>query len=405
MTGPGPLAASLAAAFAHAVASFDLGACVAGALREVDPPRRTRLIAVGKAAPAMAHGAISVWDTRIERALVVAPDGTPAPHLGGRVELLRASHPLPDARSLLAASRALDVIRGAELTLALVSGGASALLCAPVAGVTLEAKRAVTRTLLRAGADVGSINVVRRHLSRIKGGGLTRAAAPGRVLALLVSDVLGGVPADIGSGPTVPDATTVADARAILARHGIDSLATLPLHESLKLDDPVASLQTASVVASPETFAAHLGAALAPFAVRHLPSSVADVDALVAEYVALARALLPGHAVVRCAEPSLAVPLGAAGKGGRASHLAARVARDLPRGVAFLAGATDGIDGSSDAAGAAVDAATFSDRARVDVALAAFDTATLHASFGSAIVLGPTGVNFSDIHVLARAPA
>ena len=400
-------AAGLSATFARAVASFDLAAHVAAALAPLECPPRVRLIAAGKAAPAMTRGAFSVWNACIERALVVAPDGTPPPPLDARIELLRAAHPVPDARSVFAASRALDLVRGAEVTLVLVSGGASALLCAPHDGVTLATKREVTRALLASGAGIREINVVRRHLSRIKGGGLARAAWPGRIIALLASDVLAGpeedVPTVIGSGPTVPDPTTIDDARAILARHGVS--APPPHHETLKRGEPAAALQTSAIVASPGAFAAHLAAALAPLRVRQLEATTRDIHRVAAEYLALAAGLLPGEALVRPAEPSLSVPGSATGTGGRASHLAALVACGLPAGVAFLAGATDGVDGTSTAAGASVDATTFTDRAAVDAALRDHATAALHARAGSAIVLGPTGLNFSDVHVLARAPA
>jgi glycerate 2-kinase len=406
LSDAGAFAASLSATFARAVASFDLGALVAAELATLERPRRARLIAVGKAAPAMTRGAFSVWNTCIERALVVAPDGTPPPPLDPRIELLRAAHPIPDERSVVAASRALDLVRGAEVTVALISGGASALLCAPHDGVTLAAKRDVTRALLASGADIRAINVVRRHLSRIKGGGLARAAWPGRVIALLASDVLAGpgedVRTDIGSGPTVPDATTTELANAILARHGIPAPASL--HETLKPGEPAAAHQTSAIIASPGAFAAHLAAALAPLRVRQLDASTLDIHRLAAEYLALAATLQAGEALVRCAEPSLEVPANTAGTGGRASHLAALVARALPAGVAFLAGATDGVDGPSPAAGASVHASTFTDRAAVDAALRDHATGDLHARAGSAIVLGPTGLNFSDIHVLARAP-
>jgi glycerate 2-kinase len=381
---------ALARAFTRALGSIDLTALVRGALPAI--PREARLIAIGKAAPAMALGALDAC----ARALVIAPDGTPSHLDSSRAESLRAAHPVPDERSVLAAERALDFVRGSAFTVVLLSGGASSLVCAPHADFSLDAKRDVTRALLAEGASIAEINTVRRHLSRIKGGGLAAAASPGRVVARIVSDVLGDALHDIGSGPTVADPTTVDDARAILARLA-PRFANAPLHETAKH-----VVADASIIASPSTLAAAVAAALAPrFRARLLPASSASVDALAEEYAELARTLRAGEALVRSAEPTLRVATHA-GTGGRCAHLAARVALDLPRGVAFLAGASDGADGTSSAAGASVDASTFADRAAVLAALAAFDTAPLHARHGSAIALGPTGLNFTDVHVLAR---
>ena len=388
--------AALARAFADALRSIDLPAIVRRELRVL--PRDTRVVAIGKASPAMVRGALDVLhDTA--RLVVIAPDDTPNDcAIDPRVTLLRAAHPIPDARSVAAADRALAFVRGSACTLVLLSGGASSLVCAPHADSSLETKRDVTRALLASGASIGEINTVRRHLSRIKGGGLARAAAPGRVITRIVSDVLGDALHAIGSGPTVADPTTIDDARAILARYA-PAFAAIPLHESEK--DLGAS--DARIVASPATFADAVVHALFPaFRARLLPPSIADVDALAAEYASLARALAPGEAIVRSAEPALRVAP-TAGRGGRCAHLAARVALDLPRDVAFLAGASDGVDGSTNAAGASVDSATFPDRASVHAALAAFDTGALHASHGSALFLGPTGLNFTDVHILARS--
>jgi len=378
--------ARLAAAFAEAIAAFDLAARVREGVRGVRED--AGVLAIGKAAPAMMRGALDALARA--RGLVIAPDGTPCDLDASRVEVLRAAHPVPDARSVEAAERALAFVAAAPFSVILVSGGASALVCAPHADGSLQVKRDVTRALLASGASIAEMNVVRRHLSRIKGGGLANAARDS--LALVVSDVLGDALHDIGSGPTVADPTTVADARAVLAHH-TPAYGAIALHETAKQVRGETRL-----IASPGAFAEALAQALGA---RVLAPSSASVDDLARAYAALARSLGPGEAVVRSAEPSLAVPPHA-GRGGRCAHLAARVALDLPPGVAFLAGATDGIDGASDAAGACVDAASFPDPRRVLAALAAFDTATLHAASGTALRSGPTGLNFTDVHVLAR---
>jgi len=253
-----------------------------------------------------------------------------------------------------------------------VSGGASSLLCAPAFGLSLGEKRTQVDALLRSGADIRAINAARRAMSRVKGGGLARAAAPRPVLTLVASDVLGGTPADVGSGPTVPAPGTLA-ARRCRAR----------------------------IVAGPETLAARVAEGLrrAGYDTRVLPPSGADVGVLASEYAALAASLPEGAALVRAAEPTLVVPDGA-GAGGRSCHLAALVARRLPDGVAFLAGASDGVDGSSSTGGACVARASFSTRA-ADDALARFATGDLHRAAATSLPFAPTGQNFSDVHVLS----
>jgi glycerate 2-kinase len=366
----------------------------------------------------MARGALRVWKDRVERALVVMPNATSRPRFAWspvhteegadmgdrRVDVLRAGHPLPNATSVEAGERALQLAHGEakDLLLVLISGGASALLCAPLESLTLQDKVDVTRALLASGAPISEINLVRRHLSRVKGGGLTRAAWPGRVLALVASDVIGGHIREVGSGPTLPDPTTIEDARAALARWA-PSL-TRPFHfgETLKPDEPAARRQRAKLVARPDDFAKAVAQALATegFHARMLSPTNADAGDLAHEYLRLAEGLAQGSAWVRAAEPGLAVTHPSPGKGGRATHMAALVGRYLPAGFVFLAGASDGVDGSSDLAGAVVDA-DFGALGDARIA-AALDTATLHAEAETGIELGPTGKNFADVHVLVR---
>jgi hydroxypyruvate reductase len=385
---------------------------VASRLHDALPARPLRalsvsVLAVGKAAPAMAQGALERWGPYLERLLVVAPDDVPFTLTDPRAELIRAAHPLPDERSVLAAERAIELARGAQgLLTALVSGGASSLLCLPCEGLTLADKREVIAALLASSATIREVNTVRRHLSRIKGGGLTRAAAPTHTLAFLVSDVIGGGAHDVGSGPTVPDPTTAAEARAILLHHA-RRFRRVQMRETLKPGDPEASLQKVRTVLSPDDLARAVAErlVLAGFTVRLLEASTADVESMASEYRELADELAPKHAIVRAAEPSLAVDVSRPGRGGRCTHLATLLAHTLPRDVAFLAGASDGVDGASGTAGAVVDrefAATI-DEQRCDEALRHFDTACLHEDAGTALKGGPTGINLADVHVLARA--
>ncbi len=408
MSGAPWLRGVLARAFADAVAAIDVAARVRDVLASLASPAHgaVRIVAVGKAAPAMMRGALARFpDAAL--ALVVAPDGVDCGRLPAHVEVHRAAHPLPDARSVAAAERVLRAVisEPGDLVVALVSGGASALLCAPY-GITLDEKRALLQALLYSGADIRALNTVRRHLSRIKGGGLARAAAPARVHTLLLSDVIGGAAHDIGSGPTVADPTTCDDARAVLGKYAA-SFANLALHESLKPGDAAAASLHADVLLAPEDLALAVAAALRAegFDTHVLPPSGDDVVELADAYARLAQSLAPGAALVRAAEPTVVVTRADGGRGGRSSHLAALVAGSLPYGVAFLAGASDGVDGNSSAAGAVVDNASFARAAALD-ALARFATADLHAAHGTGIGLlgpGPTGINLADVHVLARA--
>jgi len=388
-----------------ALASIDVEARVRRAVARLLPSERVRIVAVGKVAPAMARGALAALGGRAAGALVVAPDGVALGDLDATI--VRAAHPLPDARSVRAAERAIVAARAAarerSVLLALVSGGASALLCAPYR-TTLARKIATVRALLRARATVKEINLVRRHASRVKGGALLRAARPARVVTIVVSDVIGGDAHDVGSGPTLPDPSTRATARAVVARHGAPAI---PLRASAAAPrSRDARRSSVRVVASCVDLAREARAALARsgYRVRLAPPSTASVESLAARYAALARTLAPGEALVRVAEPTLAVRGARPGRGGRCSHLAALVAPHLPRGVVFMAAASDGVDGTSGAAGAIVDRASWSrlDRASVVAALARFDSATLHARVGTALRTGPTGQNFADLHVLVR---
>ena len=401
------LRGALAAAFAQALGGVDLEARVAAAMPRV--PRGVRagaIVAVGKAAPAMARGALSAAGEWCTRVLVVAPDGTDARFADARVELRRAAHPDPDGRSVAAARRALAVVREADFVVALVSGGASSLVCLPER-LTLAGYVRVVRAVRLGGASVREVNVVRRHLCAVKGGGLARAAG-GPVRTRVASDVLGGAAYDVGSGPTTADPTTQAEARAVLAKYA-PGLRVPAMRESLKPGSAAAGRLQVRTVARPEELGRAVARELAAGfpGVRVLRASVAPVAALAREYAARARALRAGDAVVRVAEPSLAVDVAKPGRGGRSTHLAALVASALPPGVAFLAAASDGVDGTSDTAGAAVDASLLAliPHDALARALAAFDTGPLLASAGMALPLRPSGTNLADVHVLARPRA
>lgn len=399
----------LRAAFAEAVRSIDLCRLVFEAL-PAEPPvsGKVVLLAAGKAAPRMAAGALDRWDSRIDHALVVTTEGTEASCVEGRAELLRSAHPIPDERSLFAASRALALVpRGPDgCLLALISGGASSLLQAPPPGMSLAMLRDLGAALVRSELSIQQINTVRRHLSQIAGGRLAQAAYPARTLTLYASDVPGGAAHDVGSGPTVPDPTTIEEAREVLTEAlGLEKAATIApsLSPSLDPSSREAERIEARAIATPKTLAEAVAERLraAGFQVEITPERSLPAEALVAEYEARARALSPMSALVSPCEPSLRV-LPNAGRGGRAGWLALALLPTLPPDVAFLAGASDGVDGSSGSAGACVAGDIAFDGQAVAEALASFDDASVHAALGTALPGGPTGINLTDVQILAR---
>jgi hydroxypyruvate reductase len=403
--------AALRAALDEALMALDPAALVRAALPGAPPVRgRVVVIAAGKAAPAMARGALARWPDRVADALVITVPPLPAGAAldpRGRARVRGAAHPIPDERSVAAATEAL-AMAGAlgpdDLLLALISGGASALLAAPPDGMTLAEKQGVVAALLDRGVAIRDVNLVRRHLSRIKGGRLARAAAPADTLTLLVSDVIGGAAPDIGSGPTVADPSTVEEARAVVARAGLPALPWLA--ESLKPGEPARA--GARILADPATLGRVLGDALRRRGMRVTvdPPEEGDAAAVVARRLARAATLVPGEAVVIPCEPTISLPA-ARGRGGRAGWIALAASRGLPPGVVLLCAASDGCDGSSGAAGAMVtreDAARAGDDA-IDAALDSCDDASVHRALGTHLAGGPTGQNLADVHVLARAPA
>ncbi len=369
---------------------------------------RVFVAAIGKAAPRMAEGAWKRLGDRLRHAVVVAPDDVDVSFLAEsrRIELIRAAHPLPDRRSVEAGRRLLSLARTkwASDLVVLLSGGASSLVCAPAPGLDVATKRAVVRAMLRSGAPIADVNVVRKHMSLVKGGGLLRAAYPKPVVTRIVSDVIAGSADVVGSGPSVPDPSTPEVARHLLRIHA-PRYADLPLVDTLDPSAIEARASDVRILATPESFARAVARALRDRGIRArtLRASEKDVEILAAQYLRAAASLPPGTAIVRAAEPRVRV-LARGGHGGRACHLAALVARDLPRGLTFAAVATDGVDGSSGTGGAVVDSSLLSraGRARIEDALRRFDTGPLHIQCETALPLRPSGENFADVHVLVR---
>jgi glycerate 2-kinase len=389
------------------------------------PPRgRCVVVGAGKSAALMAAALEDAWPAVKLEGVVVTRYGHAVPTR--RIAVLESSHPVPDAAGEAAARRILAAVQGLgpdDLVLALMSGGASALMPLPAAGLTLADKQAVNRALLACGATIGEMNCVRKHLSAIKGGRLAAAAAPARVLTLAISDVPGDDPAVIGSGPTVPDPSTLEQARAILARYAIP----LAPHIEAHLADPAAETPKPGSLAHAEfrliatpmmalraAAATARGLGLAPLilgdALEGESREVGTVLAGIARAVrAHATPLAPPALLLSGGETTVTIGSFPAGRGGRNSECLLGLARALAGapGIWALAGDTDGIDGSEDAAGAIVTPDTLA-RARaagLDAAslLAGHDSYTLFAALGDLIVTGPTLTNVNDFRAVLVA--
>src|SRR5882762_3017051 len=393
--------------FAQAVAAAHPASCLPAHLPA--PPRNGRLIllAAGKAAGSMIEVAERHYldDAKFPASRISGI--AVARHGYGRptriVPMIEAGHPIPDAAGLEAAERALELAAGADaddLVLVLMSGGASANWIAP-AGITFAEKQAVTRALLRSGAHIGEINTVRKHLSAIKGGRLARAAHPARVVTLAISDVPGDDPAVIGSGPTVPDPSTLAEARAIVAHRRLDLPAAVlraltdPANETPKPGDAVFARSEFALVARPDD---------AFLAVR------AKVEAAGLEPVFLGDRIEGEARDVAAAHARLARDIQAQGR--RAVILSGGeltvTLRGRARGIAALAADTDGTDGGAgeadDPAGALIDETTLARARSRGLDPAAFlsenDSTGFFSRLGDLLTPGPTATNINDFRAI-----
>jgi hydroxypyruvate reductase len=407
--------------FDRAVEVADPMQSLAQALPE-RPEGRLVVIGAGKASARMAEAVEAAYGPC--EGLVITRYGYARPCEG--IEIVEAAHPVPDAAGMQATARMLELVQGlgeGDMVLALISGGASALLVQPAGAITLEEKQAVNTALLSSGAPIGQMNVVRKHLSRVKGGQLAAAAHPARMLALLISDVPGDDPAMIGSGPTVGDASTPADARAILERHGIEMPHSvrdvlerpsgvvppddprLSGVENVIYAAPSQSLEAAAEIARAEGLNVRvLGDALEGEA-RELGR---DNAALALE---IQGALGPKDApVLLLSGGELTVTRKGDGVGGPNAEyaLAMAIALDGAGGIHAMACDTDGVDGAAEVAGAAIgpDTTRKAQAAGMDPAeaLARNDAHSFFAAIGDQVVTGPTLTNVNDFRAILIAP-
>ena len=417
--------------FDEALRAADPEAAVERHLRTIDFDRYHRIfvLGAGKAGASMAHAAERVLGKRITAGLLNVKDG----HVAKleRIELQEARHPLPDERGVAGSKRiaALAESAGADdLVLCLMSGGGSALLPLPADGITLAEKQEVTRLLLACGADIYEINTLRKHLSRIKGGQLARMAAPATVEALLLSDVIGDDLSVIGSGPTAPDASTFADAEAIMDRFGLrprlpDAVrlrlergARGEIAETPKPGDPLFARVRNTIVGG-NRLALDRAAACAVSLGFHtlvLASTiqgetrdVARMHASIArEVVEYGSPIASPAAIISGGETT--VTLRGEGLGGRNQEFVLAAAIDIAglAGVVVLSAGTDGTDGPTDAAGAVADGQTLARNSAAAPYLACNDSYNYFAPLGDLVMTGPTNTNVADVHImLIGAPA
>ena len=409
----------LRAAFDAAVAAAQPATCVPRFLPE--PPRgRTIVVGAGKAAAAMARAIDEHWPGDLEGLVVTAVGhGDRCP----RIEVLQASHPVPDSAGLRAAGRMLELVATLtpdDLVICLLSGGGSALAPLPVPGLTLDTKRRITSELLRCGATIAEINCVRRHLSRIKGGRLAAACHPARLVTLAISDVPGDDPRDIASGPTVADPTTCADALAVLDRHAIsipaairDGLAAGRL-ESIKPGDlrlagaqfhlvatPRQALEAAALVIGQAGIAVHMLSDRIEGEARDVGREAASLARRVADE---GQPFEPPCVLLSGGETTVTVR--GTGRGGRNVEflLGFGLALGPCPGVYALAADTDGVDGTDPVAGAIWRPDTLERAGRMHLSpgshLEANDAHSFFGALGDSLVTGPTRTNVNDFRAV-----
>ena len=377
------------------------------------PEGRTIVVGAGKAAASMAHAVETHWPGPLS-GLVVTRYGHGLPCK--RIQVVEAAHPVPDAAGEAAAASILGMVKDAgaeDLVVCLISGGGSALLSLPAAGLTLGDKQAVNKALLTSGATISEMNCLRKHLSAVKGGRLGAAAHPARLVTLAISDVPGDDPAVIASGPTVADPTTFADARAILERYAIDPPSAVAGHLTAAADETpkpgerrLAAAETVLVATPGEALEA---AACAARAAGYAPVILGDdiegeARVVAAEQARRALGTPPGHVLLSGGETTVTVRGG--GRGGRNGEflLALALVLDGDPGIWAIACDTDGIDGTEDNAGALLAPDTLARAAALGLdagaKLADNDGYGFFSALGDLVVTGPTFTNVNDFRAI-----
>ncbi len=389
---------------------------------------RTLVLGAGKAGGAMAAAVDALWpaDAPLSGLVVTRYGHVPPAYAAqpGRIEVVEAAHPVPDAAGRAAAQRIVDLTRGLtpdDLVLCLISGGGSALLSLPAPGLTLEDKQAVNQALLRSGAAIDEMNTVRKHLSAIKGGRLAALCAPARVVTLLISDVPGDAPEVIASGPTVADSTTCADALAICRRYGIELPAAARAglesgaFETPKPGDACFAGHAVHLIATPQQSleaaaalarAAGIEAQILSDELEGESREVGKVHAALARAVARRGQPFQRPCVILSGGETTVTVRARGGRGGRATEflLGCAIALQGQPGVHVLAADTDGIDGVEDNAGALVTPDTLARAAAAGMKPAEFldrnDATAFFERLGDLVTTGPTFTNVNDFRAL-----
>jgi len=403
--------------FKHAVDSARPGPVIPPALPQ-KPKGRCVVVGAGKASAAMAAAVDAAWPDVKVSGVVVTRYGHAVP--AGRIRILEASHPVSDAMSETAAMLIVESLRGLtedDLVLALMSGGGSALMALPAPGLTLADKQAITRALLHSGANIREMNLVRRHLSAVKGGKLAAMAQPARVASLIISDVPGDNPSDVASGPTVADSTTPGDALKVLERYGIAiseavrDVLSKPLPQPAGTPNGEISLIATPAMALRAAAEAARRHGITPLilgdAIEGESREAAVVMAGIAKSVKQHSQPLGAPALLLSGgETTVTVRNGRAGKGGRNTEFLLSLACALQgeRGIWAVAGDSDGIDGTEDAAGALIYPDTLT-RGRLQGLNAAsyqdeHDSYSYFHALDDLLLTGPTLTNVNDIRAI-----
>jgi glycerate 2-kinase len=385
------------------------------AVKTIQPPLgRTVVIGAGKAAAIMAKAFEEAWMGELE-GLVVTRYGH-AIEQPNRIELIESSHPVPDAASEIAGARMLEKVQNLsrhDLVIVLISGGGSALMVSPN-GVTRDEKISINRQLLHSGADITEINTVRKHLSHIKGGRLAIAAAPARVVSLIVSDVVGDDLSTIASGPTVPDPSSLQDAIQILERYNVSSPSARTVLQSGLLETPKPGhpafnrVENHLIVSNVNALeAAKSQLSQSGFSARIWSDGVTgDAREAARIHAQLARKLEPNSAILSGGETTVRV-LGT-GLGGRNCEFLLALALELQGepGIYAMACDTDGIDGVTQAAGAFISPNTLDRALKLGLDPRAMlennDSYTFFKVLGQLVITGPTGTNVNDFRCIVR---
>jgi hydroxypyruvate reductase len=393
---------------------------VADATYDLTGVDRIVVVGGGKAADGVATALEGVLGDRIDAGVVVTPD----PGEGERIDRVRGHHPVPSPEGVAGTDRIRGLVDDAgerTLVLAVITGGGSALLPAPAEGISLEDLRSTTDALLDAGAEIGALNAVRKHLSTLKGGGLAQLAAPATVASLVFSDVVGNDLSVIASGPAAPDDSTYAEALSVLDRYGVEPPEAVrdrlergaagDLPETPGPDDPVFERVTNHVLADAFTAidAARevarergYGTCVLSSSVRGEAREAALTHVAVAEEVTATGNPIDPPAVVLSGGEATATVRGD-GVGGPNGEFALAAAVELPSAATLACVDTDGHDGSSEFAGAVVDADTVSDTDAARSALANSDAFGYLDGRDAVVTTGPTGTNVNDLRVLVVA--